>query len=629
MKIPYGNADFADIRRQGMFYVDKTPFLAELENAEFGYKSVVFLRPRRMGKSSLISMMAHYYDVTRADQFDELFGGLWVHEHPTPEKNAHVVLHLNFGKVTGHDEAALRRSFFDCVRRSVDAMLPRYTNRFDRLRRFAEEMANLNEPTEVLDRLIGVVGGLNLRLYVMIDEYDTFANSLISVGNKELYMALTEKTGFVRTFYRALKAGVDTGGIARIFVTGVAPLLLDDLYTGFNIATNISLKRRFNHLAGFRHVDVELALDELLRDKPELTKDPSIGDRQVLLDVLTQHYDGYRFSEDAPERVFNSDMVLYFLQQLNDHGRYPSDMLDMNVRTDYKKFYGLFQAANKSIDERREVIDSVLIEGKVGGRLLQTFGTAPVARPREQFISLLYYTGMLTIAAEPRTGWMTYFEVPNRVIWNMQWEHFEAMMIEETGIELGTPAILAGQLKMAQLGELKAYLQVIHEEIMKVLGVKDFMRFDEKSVKMIFITSAVISNVFHVLSEREFAQGYCDLFMSPKHDVPAGNYSWLIELKYLPTNASEERIAKALEEAEEQVKRYSGDKDLMPMLTKNHELRAASVVFVGSKEIRCRPWPKKVDDEFRILAKVAAKKKKTPSRRVMGKTTPKKKPLYS
>ena len=621
MKIPYGNADFADIRRNRMFYVDKTPFLEPLEN----YKALVFLRPRRMGKSSLINMMAHYYDITRANEFDELFGGLWVHEHPTPEKNAHVVLHFNFGKVSGNDEDAVREGFRECVLRAMSTMLPRIVDRDPALQRFAQRMDSISDPTGLLDGLMGIVQGIGLRLYVMIDEYDTLANSLIATGERDLYGALVEKTGFVRSFYRALKAGVDTSGISRIFITGVAPLLLDDLYTGFNIATNITTNHRFNALAGFTHADVERGIDEVLASRPNLVDDPRVNDRAALFSVLEQYYDGYRFSTRATERVFNSDMVLYFLRQLHDEGIYPEEMLDTNVRTDYKRFYGLFQATGHSADERRKVLETVLNEGVIRGKLLESFGMSPTPPPREQFISLLFYTGMLTLNTEPRIGWMNTFDIPNIVIRELQWEHFSAVLKDSIGVEMVTPDILQGQIEMATRGNIGLLAEAIHEHVMKVLGLKDLVKFDEKSIKMILVTSAVLSDVFHVLSEKEFAQGFCDLFMSPKLGVPNAKYSWLIELKYLQTKASDREIAKAFAAAEEQLEKYASDKNLVPLLTKEHELKACAMVFVGAKEIRCRMWPKGSADEIIVPAKKAAAKKAAAKKKLAAKKTPAKK----
>ncbi|HMY22088.1 MAG TPA: AAA family ATPase, partial [Polyangium sp.] len=342
MKIPYGTADFADIRRGGNFYVDKTVYLPLLERADL--RHVVFLRPRRMGKSSLISMLAHYYDLARADEFDALFSGLWVHEHPTAEKNAHVVLHLNLGSVRGTTEAAVQHGFVIAMREAVKALLPRYFAHGSVFTQLYERVGSLSFPVDILFEMVSAARTIKQRLYVLIDEYDTFANGLISAGSRDVYESVTDHTGFVREFYSALKAAGETGGMSRLFITGVSPMLLDDLYTGFNISTNITTLPQYHALAGFTHADVERGLDELLLSEPELANDERIGRRTELMRTLERYFDGYRFSPEAEERIFNSDMVLYFFAQMQRKRAYPSVMLDPNARTDYKKLYGLFQA---------------------------------------------------------------------------------------------------------------------------------------------------------------------------------------------------------------------------------------------------------------------------------------------
>ena len=606
MKIPYGIADFANIRRAGSFYVDKTPFLEKLER--FDLTNVVFLRPRRMGKSSLVSMMAHYYDIARADQFDELFGGLWVHEHPTPEKNAHIVFHLNLGSVRGTTEEAIKHGFVLALRETINDLLPRYLDRSRKFTKLYDRVDDISDPIELLFETVSAAKSIQQRLYIMIDEYDTFANNLIAANNKNVYDSLTEETGFIREFYAALKSRSETGGIARIFITGVSPLLLDDLYTGFNISRNITTDPSFHALVGFTRADVEHAVDELLRTQPELADDGRIGNRGTFLDTLERFYNGYRFSFEVKDRIFNSDMVLYFLSQLQSKRKYPSQMLDPNARTDYKKFYGLFESSGQPMEERREVLTTVLTEGGVSGRLIETFGLTPRPAARDQFISLLFYTGLLTAGTEPQTEQRMRFEIPNQVIRELQWEHFSAMLEQVDSLDMRLPAIVSGQRQMAGDGTIKPFLEAIHEHVMRILGLKDMRNFSEKNMKMILVTSAILSSIFYALSEKEVAQGFCDLFLVPRADNFTAKYSWLIELKYLSAKATEAKIEEAFQKAEAQLAKYASDPVLVPILTKNHAMKSVAVVFVGTKEIRCRPWPKGSGEAFVVpKRKVAAK----------------------
>jgi hypothetical protein len=449
------------------------------------------------------------------------------------------------------------------------------------------------------------------RLYVMIDEYDTFANGLISAGSNDVYGTLTEQTGFVRRFYASLKTGSEMGRIARIFITGVSPLLLDDIYTGFNISRNMTTSPLFHALAGFTRANVEHAVDELLRTQPELTNDSRIGKRAMFLDTLERYYNGYRFSRKISERIFNSDMVLYFLAQLQESRAYPEQMLDPNARTDYKKFYGLFESSGQSVNERREVLTTILTEGGITGKLIETFGLTPAPDSRDQFISLLFYTGLLTANTEPQTEERTRFEIPNLVIRELQWEHFSALLKETTSLDVRLPAIVTGQRQMANDGTIKPFLEAIHEHVMKILGLKDLRNFSEKSIKMILITSAVLSSIFHVLTEKEMAQGFCDLFLLPRFDNFTAKYSWLIELKYLSAKATDDEIEDAFQQAESQLAKYANDPVLVPILTKNHTMKSVTLVFVGAKEIRCRPWPRESGEEIVVPKKKAGTKKAT------------------
>ncbi|MCC6551422.1 MAG: AAA family ATPase [Polyangiaceae bacterium] len=280
------------------------------------------------------------------------------------------------------------------------------------------------------------------RLYVLIDEYDSFANDLLSAGKQDLYEPLTEHTGFVRSFYRTLKSGTQSGAIGRLFVTGVSPLLLDDMASGFNIATHISRDPRMSSLVGFTRADVERALDELLDGRPELAGDPRIGDRAALLAALEQYYDGYRFAEGSEERVFNSNMVLYFLRELENKGRYPTQMLDMNVRIDYGRLQQLAALTGASGGRLRPLMESILEGGHTLSGLTDQLGVRSLSS-QEQYLSLLYYLGLLTIGrAEPGEAGIR-LEIPNRVIRELQWKHLALLLQDELHFELDTEDLAA------------------------------------------------------------------------------------------------------------------------------------------------------------------------------------------
>ncbi|MBK9262376.1 MAG: AAA family ATPase [Polyangiaceae bacterium] len=588
VEFSYGNADFASLRRAGCFYVDKTPFLPLLESPTFGGKNLIFLRPRRFGKSSLLSMMKHYYDISMSPEYDELFGGLWIHDHPTPERSQYLVLHLNFSTVTtSSDETVLQANFLTSLQGGLNELIERYRHRLASLERFEQQMGTFTDPAALMNNLLGIIAGTKDKLYVLIDEYDTFANALLSADQTDLYSKITDKFGFVRAFYRALKAGADSGAIGRVFITGGTPILLDDLVTGFNIVTNISNAPRFNALAGFTRAEVERAVDELLRDIPSLID--TVGDRNELIETLERFYDGYRFSIKARDRVFNSTLVIYCLRELANSGEYPTNMLDVNARTDYQKLHRLWASAGPAADERRAALEQILSEGKVSSPLVERFGMRTEATT-SQFVSLMYYTGMLTLAPEPPNLDVYHFEPPNRVIRDLSWEHYTRLLEDLQGLVLRSQPIALALLDITHKGDLEPFLDLLRKTILPVLSVRDLRKHDEKAMKMLLIGIIVTAGLFHVLSEKEFAQGFNDLFITPVPAVHVGKYAWMFELKYVTTDASEDAKNAAFEQAEAQLERYMSDPNLVPMLTRGLGLKAGTMLFVGGKEVVFREY---------------------------------------
>ncbi len=591
MKIPYGLSNFADVRKRGFFYVDKTPFLPLLESGESGYSYLVFLRPRRMGKSLLISMLEYYYDLARAPQFNELFGGLWVHSHPTPERNSYIVLNLDFSAVaTDRGPDVLLRTFFLAVKQRVFDTLSRYRESIPEFAHLLSRLDDYCDPEALMGALISLMSSTGNKLYVLIDEYDNFANKILSDDAEDLYSAVVERTGFVRTFYATMKAGTAIGAIGRFFVTGITPILLDDLSSGFNIITHISNQPRFNALAGFTREDVDQAVDGMFRSSPHLDTIAELKHREALAAVLVKYYNGYRFSVDATARIFNSDMVLYFLRELENQGRRPSDMLDRNVRTDYGRLQHIGKVTGTVGEERRAIYEEVLTHGFVWARLIEQFGTRG-ASSRDQFISFLYYLGLLTLSPLPQSGREVRLEIPNQVVHDLQWEHLSLQLKDTAGMEVDTHPIRSALRKMAVEGTIEPFLSLFHEQVVKGMGVKDLRQFSEKTLKLMFMTCLVMTGIFHPLSEKEFAQGYCDLFLSPSGLVGDSRFAWMLEFKYIPTGATKNATEKAFEQADEQLSHYASDKALVEMLSKGQELRAGALVFVGSKQVLFRPWP--------------------------------------
>jgi hypothetical protein len=310
--------------------------------------------------------------------------------------------------------------------------------------------------------------------------------------------------------------------------------------------------------------------------------------------VLERYYDGYRFAPRATERVYNSDMVLYFLSEVHRNGEYPAQMLDLNARTDYRRLQHIGMLSGADRDERRALLETIVGEGGIQSPVERQFGVGSLLA-QTQFVSLLYYLGMLTLGIEspdrPAGAFGYWLEIPNRVIRELQWEHLATMLQEEVPLGMDTRELDAALLAMAMDGDIDPFVDLFHTRVVEALGVKDLRRFDEKALKLMMLAFISLSHLFYPLSEKEMAQGYCDLFLGVSPIYPGARFAWLLELKYLPAGAKTAQIEKAFGQAAEQVARYAGDERLVPLLTRGQGLKAGALVFVGAKKALFRAWP--------------------------------------
>ena len=402
-RIPYGVGDFEKIRKENMYYVDKTRIIAEIEKHQYPF----FIRPRRFGKSLLISILEDYYDIEKKDAFDELFKGLWIHNHPTEERNSYLVLRLDFSGIeTSQGKQALYDSFTDNVKEYLLPFLEKYKTLLKAEK--ADEIKKENNPTQLIKSFISILKQSNQQAYLLIDEYDNFANDLIGANEDDLYYEILSKTGFVRSFYEAIKSGAQEGAISRIFLTGVSPVMLDDLTSGFNIAKNITLAKNFNQSLGFTQDEVKEMLD-YYNVLPEEKK-------KIALDDMKKYYNGYLFHPEAKERLYNPDMVLHFMDAFKE-GQYPDAMLDMNVKTDYSKIQRLI---NEDRLQETSKIEQILEKEEIITKLIEMVPLEAITN-KEELISLMFYMGMLTIH-EPILANVK-LRVPNLAIKEIYWQY--------------------------------------------------------------------------------------------------------------------------------------------------------------------------------------------------------------
>lgn len=551
-RIPYGVADFIKLRKGHEYYVDKTHYLPLLEQAG---RFLFLIRPRRFGKSLLQSVMECYYDADWAERFDELFADTWIHQHPSAEKGQYLCLRFDFSAVSS-SPAEVRESFEAHTRILLIDFLDRHAARIPE--RSAE--AVLSEPTNArrIERLISETRKLGLSLYLFIDEYDNFANNILVNAGRAAYRELTHSSGFFRDFFALLKeaAGRTGGGLARLFITGVSPITLDDVTSGFNIGTNISLEARFNGLLGFNHSELAQLFAAFGQDI------------EAHRDIISEWYNHYHFHEERLEPIVNSDMALYYLQSLVHAGKPPRRLIDQNVRIDYGKLRHLVQI-DRQIGDRETAQGATRLNGNFS-RLraiiesgeevaqIQTSFPAEGLLQQDNFVSLIYYLGLLSFAGEKEGSPL--LKIPNRTVRQLMYGYLRDAY-QEVGVFQPSTYDIAEKLRhMAYRGEWEGFFDYLAEQIAAQASVRDFLQ-GEKMIQGFLLAWLNLSAYFRVFSESEQAGGFADLYLAPFYfRYPDMRHAYLIELKYLSRSEdSPSKRASLLEQARAQLRRYAGD----------------------------------------------------------------------
>ena len=576
--IPYGYAYFKGIRREGCLYIDKTRFLHALEQVRFAF----FIRPRRFGKSCWLSLLESYYDRTEAGDFEAVFAGTAIAADPTPNRSRYVVLQFDFSAFKDAPET-LEREFESYCTRHVRHALRRNRDLFD------EETARLiiEQPsiTGQLDELFQYARDRGIPLYVLIDEYDNFANTILAHQGADAYHSFTHGGGFYRSFFATLKAGAGNGSIERLFVTGVSPVTMDDVTSGFNIGSNLSLRPEFNELLGFTEDEVRGVI-ERYRSLGVFDQDPDAA-----LATMREWYDGYRFAEDAGSVVYNTDMVLYYLQHSLPNKAGPDNLIDDNVRIDYGKLRHLLiverEINERQVDQRQvnapqlngnfDLLRGVIAEGRADSEIVSSFPLAQLAE-RENFLSLLHYFGLLSIRGV--TAETTQLAIPNQTVRRLLYGFLRDAYRDVDIFSLDLVEFDRLTRRMALDGDWQPVIERLRAAIEEQTGVRDYLH-GEKMVQGFVAAYLSISNYFVLQTEMELAKGYADLVLEPRPArSPGKRHGYVIELKYLPRDAAQERVAATAAAAEAQVRRYLAD----GRLAQRHpeaEFTGLALVFCG------------------------------------------------
>ena len=553
-KLPYGISSYDELIEGNYYYVDKTKYIEKLEN--LAEKRIMLLRPRKFGKTLFTSMLENYYDVNKKDKFEELFKETYIGKNPTEMKNSYYILRFNFSAIDTENKESSIKGFRKEVASSIKLFVDNYDLDF--------YINNDDEAENILNNLFKAfyIQKRNEKIYVIIDEYDHFANELLGFQTEE-FKNIISKNGKVRKWYEALKRGTEMV-VDRIFITGVAPITLDSMTSGFNIITDLTQDRTFNEMMGFTEEEVIKIMEDQEIDKEK---------QEELLPIMKENYDGYRFSLkiETNNNLYNSNMCLYFLNEYMKYNEIPQKLVDTNIASDYSKIANMLRLCKS--EERLEIINKTMTDEGIISEITEKFNPEMDFKETEM-VSMLYYLGYLTI--KDVIGGYPKLLIPNKVMKEIYGEYFLKVLSKEENFSVDNKEYTEISLEMALEGKIEKGINLL-EKYLKNLSNRDYQNFDEKYVKVIFYCIAMSLKTFWVKSELEVEREYQDILLVPK-EAEKGYYTILIEFKYLK-KGEENKLEKKQEEAKEQIIEYSNKEEMK--VVKN--LKRFTVVAVVDK----------------------------------------------
>ena len=512
-QVPYGVADFAMVIEQNLYYVDKTMFIPELEKQP---RNLFFIRPRRFGKSIFLSMLYSYYDCAQSHKFQSLFGNLWIGQHPTPLQGKYQVLFLDFSQITGNIDK-LETKFNSYLSINLDAFVRQYSEYYQAE---MEEILAQEDFEEKMELIFKAAKAHQYHLYLIIDEYDNFTNVILNERGEKVYHAITHADGFYRDVFKKFK-----GNFERIFMMGVSPVTLDDVTSGFNIGWNISIKPEFDEMLGFSTTDVV----EMFTYYKEHGSIPVDSDIDAIVNDMKPWYDNYCFAKQALKkktRMFNCDMVLYYLRNYMDAGCPPEEMIDPNTRTDYGKMKKLLQF-DKLDGERKGIIRKIAEEEQIVTQLYESFSAYQIPKA-EIFPSLLFYYGMLTIKGT--RGSKLILGIPNNNVRKQYYGYLEEEYQAKAYVDVNQ--LTDYYYDMAYDGKWEEGLRFMADAYAKVSSVRDGIEA-ERNLQGFFMAYLNLNDYYITAPELELNHGYCDFFLLPDLTHYASQHSYILELKVL------------------------------------------------------------------------------------------------
>ena len=582
-KIPYGISNFNDFKVKNLYYVDKTRFIRLIE--EKG--SYLFLiRPRRFGKSLFLAILEAYYDIAYKDRFDYLFSGTDIHQNPTAEKNSCMVLKLNFSAVNP-EISRVEDAFSNYIKDSAFDFVMKYGKIMEIDIEEAKTELNLRKSaSELMVTLLNYCKRKEQKLYVIIDEYDNFANTILSESGEKEFERITHGSGFLRAFFNVVKAGTTDmdAPISRLFMSGVSPITMDDVTSGFNIATSITMDPDISEILGFTRTEVETMI-EYYRQTGKILHSTS-----EIMEIMSQWYNHYRFSIDSDTEVFNTVHVLYFLQQYLLRSKIPLELIDRNARFDYEKLRHLIIIDKKgTVSETNgnfSKLQQIIADSAVHSTIATGFPIAEVAGSKN-FISLLYYFGLLSIRGMDDENTPVLI-IPNQMVRRLYYDYINDTY-EETGIlHLDTEKYTELIKGMAYRGNWQELVEYIAGRMEASLSLRDLMA-SEKAHQVFWNVYLGLGALYNVYPEKELNQGFADLALVPMLlQYPSIKYSYLVELKYIKPSENDSAVPLKMqelkEEAESQLKQYCQDEKFQKAIG-GTTLKKLILIFCGNRMV--------------------------------------------
>ena len=551
-KLPYGISNYEELIEDNYYYVDKTRYIEKLES--LSEKRIMFLRPRKFGKTLFTSMIENYYDIKKKEKFEKLYGETYIGKNPTELKNSYYILRFNFSGINTETEETTMKGFKNKTEASIRVFVEKYGLDF---------YINQNDEAEnILDNLLKAfyIQKNGEKIYVIIDEYDHFANELLGFNTKQ-FKTLVSKNGKVRKWYEILKEGTETV-VDRIFITGVAPITLDSLTSGFNIVSDKTKDRSLNEMLGFTK-------EELIKmmQAQEISKE----EQENLLPVMKENYDGYKFSMKAQEKMYNSNMCLYFLKEYVAYKELPEQLIDVNIASDYAKLGKMLDLCQG--ENRTNIIKQTISGEGIVTEITEKFNPA-IDFTEKDLVSMLFYLGYLTITGEEFEK--PELKIPNKVMKEIYSDYFLKILDKEAKLRITENDYNEILREIALEGKIDKIAEILHKYLDN-LSNRDFQKFDEKYVKLIFYCIAMNLKIFSVKSELEVNRKYPDILLVPR-DRTKNYHAVMIEFKYLKKEETG-KLEERKRQAKEQIEEYSQFEDIKDI----ENLSKYTVVAVNSE----------------------------------------------